>query len=553
MRLSPALAALATTLVLGPVLLSPGIFGNMPLAMVDEEVFVRTALAALAQHTVPGFADAGAGFQAPYGAVLTYALFILLAPLYLLATFATGSEHAAGLLLGARVGDLIQLARWIDGAALLAFFASLAYAATAHTLLRRSFALIALLLLGNTLLLSLAHTGKMWALQTVFELAAGALVLAREALGGGTRFRLLDTGYVPVLILLSILAALQSFMGILAGLWIVYAVLLGHTTPRHVFHALVRLAPVALLCTILDYSFLKSGWRISADASAGLTHVTGARVLPLTDRVLPPLISTLAIAPVSVIAWVASIAARLSVRPLDARLVIALAHPLIIYGAYFIIAGFGTSLRYLGPLSGALALSAGLLALSLPRLSRFLIALALPAALAASTVLGWLWWQPSSEIAIRDLLLAPGIYSQRGTTLYLEAPQLFPLARLSDANNRTTLSRALQHAGSDRGDYERAWDDIALTRAFVSDGRFSRARIVSVLDRTLPSTLDPRSFSVTDDCARRCEPREIQDGSCVALNATASDGSDQHGNLLSFPDLLRVSALGHAYFVRELR
>ena len=551
MRLSPSRAALATALVLAPILLAPAIFGNMPLAMVDEEVFVRTALAALAQHTLPGFADAGAGFQAPYGAVLTYALYLVLAPLYVLASFATGAERDAGLLLAARAGDIIQIARWIDGAALLAFFATLAYAAAAEVRLRRSFVLLALLLLGNTLLLSLAHTGKMWLLQTLFELCAGTLVIAREALGSASRVRLLTEWYLPALILCTLLAVSQSFMGALAALWIAYAVFLGHVSLRQAGVMLIRFVPLGMLFALLQYSFIMSGWHISRDAAAGFTHVTGAGVAPLSERVFPPLISTLAIAPAAVLAWLVSLAAGLATAD-RRRLAVALVHPLVIYCVYFLIAGFGTSLRYLGPLTAALALASGLLTLGQPRVGHVLVALALPFALFSSIFVGWLWWQPSSETAIRDLLFAPGVYAARGTTLYIEAPQLFPLARLSDFNNEATLRSALSHEGADRAVYQVAWRDIVLSRAFMDSGRTSAARFVSVLDRTLPASRDARSFQVTDDCHLRCREDELARGTCVAINAALCDGSDEHGNLLSFPDLLRVSQLGHAYFVRAL-
>jgi hypothetical protein len=238
---------------------------------------------------------------------------------------------------------------------------------------------------------------------------------------------------VPALVWFTVAALSQSFMGAGAALWICYAIYLGHVRPREVISYLrvntVRIAIVFLA----QASILYEGFRVSVHLGASLTDVTGvAAQMPVAEKLLWPLQVLAVSAPFVLAAWLVSLfAARRAAC--TRRFHVALAHPILVYGIYFIVCGFPHTLRYLLPLSCAVALSAVLLVPARLLTRRLLSALSIPA-LAVATGIALLWWSPSAETRTIDLVRDLPALRDHHAILFIGPEQLFPLADHSEAN-----------------------------------------------------------------------------------------------------------------------
>lgn len=552
----PALISLA----LAPLFLSPNPFGNLPLGMVDEEVFVRTALSALSNATIPALDTPGAGFAAPYGAVMVYLLYIVLAPAYLLAAYGLGSWHDAYLALAARTGDLIQLARWIDGAAVLALVTICIVVAlrSLSARLRVQLLLFVTLLLGNAAFLSLAHTGKMWLLQVVFEATAGLLCIARETYGD--RHPILGRYYVRALIIIAALAASQSFMGLLASLPLVYAIYLRHTSTQDIWRATVSLSPWLILILLLQYATLSEGLRVTQHAAAGVTHITGGNSIGFAARAIWPWEALALAAPTTLIAYVVALALwsrQTTAMRTDRRLHIALIHPLIYYVLYFLVFGFEHLLRYIVPLSLAMALATVLIAPHNTKVARMLLAFAGASALVISVLTATFWWQRSSDDVIMQGLLESPRLNAPNTLLIIEPIQLSQIARYSEPNNEHTARIVLTHATrTDAARFDAQWRDMVFVRAVMTSGRtlYSSVQIVPG-GRELPRVARPAitTYVITDRCERRCTEDEVVGNVCLPINAARCDIDPLFvDDIYTVPALFQLPALGRPYFVRRL-
>jgi hypothetical protein len=532
---------LVAMIVLAPFLLSPNPFGTLLLGVGDEEVFVRTALSALSHATLPGldFSDA---FRAPYGALQSYLVYVALIPAYLWQWLALGSSQAALDHLSAHAGELLQLVRWLNGMAGLLAFALAVRIALVSDELRRRMWFFGILLLSSTLFISIAHTGKMWFMQAMAETVAGLLVIAVEGLR--TNGRTVPRWYLPALVWLTVAALSQSFMGAGAGLWIIYAIYLEHIRVSEV-SAYIRanLLRIAIIF-LLQASIIHEGYLVSTHLGASITDVTGvARQMPLADKLLWPITVAAVSAPLSLAAWLVSLLIERGAAS-TRRYHVAIAHPIIVYGTYFIACGFPHTLRYLLPLSCALTLSATLLVPARVLSLRALLALSLPA-LAIATSISLLWWAPSAETRVVDLVRTLPALDDRRATLFVEPEQLFPLAGHSEANLLHTRALIARHE-TDRDLYETQWRYL-----FARDAEsLAEYRLRAHVSLGMPVSGSGTALSITDDCMQRCTPDE----SCLSINAAMCDAiPDYEDTILTIPGLLKTRMLGQAYFVRHTR
>jgi hypothetical protein len=221
---------LAVAAVLPFVILSPNPFGNSPDVIADESYFLSSALAALQARTLPGweFSASGAYYGGPQTYLVTAATALVVAGIVV----ATGSVSDAQFYIATHIGSLIHIVRVVNGlAVVLLLWFLLWWSWRAENLdARRRLWLLVTLLVGNSLFVSMAHTGRVWSMQIVFDIAAAALVLLRE-------YRCISGGYVLSLLALTVAAASQTITGLCTGAWIIYALYLGHFTLRDLWKA----------------------------------------------------------------------------------------------------------------------------------------------------------------------------------------------------------------------------------------------------------------------------------------------------------------------------
>ena len=353
----PVLLLCAVAFLLAPAILYPNVFGNQPDAIADESYFLTSALQSIEKKTLPGWEFSASG--AYYGGVQAYLDTAVLIPVIgVQILLHRGSLEETKSWVALHTGELVHFLRLVNGVVFLGTLFFLAWyflkRAVPRPLLLQLI-LLGALLLGNSLIIMLAHTAKVWILYLVFEIVAGSLVLAQEYFYRQRREAFIKTPYyVGLLLWLTALAFFQTFVGLFStGLWLIWAWWLGHFRLSDAGLFVKRNWYLFVVVALTQTSFI---WRAFIDRPHGsLLDFQGAN-LPGSSpdwghRFLAPLYDATFSQPF-ILLYV--VAAFLLVTPLyrgmldvsNRYLAIALMHPLIVYLIFYPLLGFDLAPRY---------------------------------------------------------------------------------------------------------------------------------------------------------------------------------------------------------------
>jgi hypothetical protein len=385
----------------------PNVFGNQPDAIADESYFLTSALQSVQQHTLPGWEFSASG--AYYGGVQAYVDTAALVPVLAVEFVLQG--HSVGSLklwVALHTGGLLHVLRLVNGAAFLGTLFLLAY-----YLLRRGvpqplmqrFLLLATLLFGNSLVVMLAHTAKVWVFYMILEILAGVLVLTQEYYLRERAESFLSTPiYVGLLLWLAVAAFFQTFVGAFtAGLWLLWAWWLGHFTLVDMWRYVRTWWYLFIFAGLTQVSFF---WRAFFARSHGsILDLQGAHSgevgIDWAHRFLVPLYNAFFSQPFIAV-YVALVALLLvphyrRALPYSRRYItIALVHPVLVYLFFYPLIGFDSAARYAVLLAVACSFSIVML---MPR-GKMYAALSAGAAVLAVAVLfhaAQLYWTPSYQ------------------------------------------------------------------------------------------------------------------------------------------------------------
>jgi hypothetical protein len=558
---SPALWLAALFFFIAAATVSPNPFGNNPDAIGDESYFLTSALSALEHHTLPGWDFSVGGNY--YGGVETYLDTALIVPVIGVSL----AQHHFSLLdtegwIATHTGDPLALLRFVNGALVLIAVGALCIffrkrripAALALQLL-----CVLFLLLGNSLVAQFVHTAKVWVIYLILDAGIGALFVAQEYyLSRGEEPLVSRRTEVALMAWAGVLAFFQNYVGVFPiALWAGYALLLGHFSWREVLAWLRRSWYLVAALALTQVSFF---WRILTLKYHGgsdpweLSATTARGGIDWLHRLLNPLYFALMSQPLLIFYVVGAIVACVLWRRADGRtrryLTVACAHPVLVYLFFHVLLGFSLFPRYALPLTVALSFSAVMLIAQSKALLRAGVAFAAVLFVVVSIHSITLYWRPSSEAILTNMLEAS--YNSPHNVFIFETflPQAsrltLPLnsASLSLLNTRhQSMSRyqfLLQHPGM--VDRFVSFKPVALIPDTASEEAAYRARF---------SEPAYAVWAVSSDCTAQCSTAELQSGSCFELNFAACGGTPQEINTL--PDFLSFTELGSAYIVRRIR
>ena len=556
-------------LFIAGAVLYPDSFGNNPDIIQDESYFLTSSLASIQKHTLPGWEFSPSG--AYYGGIQTYLDTVAMMPVV---AYAVISAHfsllQAQVQLALHTGDLLHVLRLVNGILIVGVIGSFFWYFSKRKiprLLAWQLLFVLFLLLGNSIVIGLLHTAKVWSIALLIETSIGILFLANEYFV--SRFNTLfipQKTYVMLMVWGVVLAFFQDFVGVFtAGLWFLYAIALGHFPIRDVIGYLKKHWYIVAIFSLTQISFFCRG--IIARVHPSLLDYAGNSTRDPTGgidwlhRLYDPVINALWSEPLVIlypigiiltIVWAMRDTSFL-VRTRDRIfVVIAIINPLLTFLFYYGILGFSLFPRYSLPLAAACSFSAAMLLVQ----SRKVLAGALVLSGAVFAVVSLqsieLFWQPSSAVMLERTIAAR--YNSPDNVFIIEPASLrlaLPindrsLALLNDRRKALTrftfLSRypTLVHK------------DVSFAPIILFADTAQEER--SYLNQFGNGTSSV--WTITQDCARMCAPKEVQEGSCFAINAPACDAfspdDQKEYPVLLLSDFLSQSQLGITYIAHKV-
>ncbi|MBI3572138.1 hypothetical protein HY091_01215 [Candidatus Kaiserbacteria bacterium] len=551
-------------------LLYPNSFGNNPDLIQDESYFLTSSLSAIQKVTLPGWEFSASG--AYYGGVQTYLDTLALVPV--VGAIALASHFSlveTEIRIALHTGDLLQVLRLVNGFLVLGFIAFCVLYLVRRRIPRAlglNLLLLLFLLLGNSLLLGLIHTAKVWPLAFLLDAAVGTLFLTNEYYLAQKGRSFISRGcYAALLIWAAVLAFFQNFIGVYSvGLWAAYALLLEHVSLRDIGEYLRRRWYLLVLFSLTQISFLYRGLIARAHPSlldpAGNSTRTASAAIDWVHRLSDPVVYALQSQPlillytvgVALLLWRLSRGGFASAESRTRRYwIIAGIHPILVFLFYYGLIGFSLFPRYSVPLAAACSFSAVLLLGA----SRWACTIALVASgfffFAVGTQAITLYWWPSSAVLLRETIAR--VYNSSSNIFLIEpsaARLSLPLntsslGELDDRRrNQTRFVFLRQHL--DLVAREISFKPLVL---FADTPREESALLAGLASST------SAVWAITQDCSRLCSAAEAARGSCLAVNPAACgifspEDQKEYPAVLLRP-YLEQTGLGITYIARRVQ
>ena len=525
------------------IFISPNPFGNIPDAIVDESYFLSSALSAIQKHTLPGWDFVASG--AFYGGVQTYLVTAATSVAVAIIALLKLSFAETQLYVATHIGDLTHLVRLVNGGVVALGLIALMWwsARRKNAALEVRVWLLIFLLLGNSLFVSMAHTGKVWVLQAVFELAAAVLVLLRH-------YGFIKRGYLIALLVLSLAAVSQTITGVFTAVWILYAWYLRHFTGRELWRGIKIMIPVALIALVLQLSIFYRGFDIADRYNVSLTNISGTAFRAGYDydfakRILWPMQIAVESQPLAAVAfgglliyWLFKAREFIS----DRLRHVGAAHLFFVWAFFYGLLGQGGLTRYVLPLTIACTVSAVFL---LPDVRSIKMPIIIVAALLAGFVSFHtlrLWWQPASEGLMTQLVVSD--YNSPDIAIFVRTPVFSLPANVI----------SLEHASETEKQFGRNRYLLQHKDELLSHETFRSLSIKWFSTTTPPFIPGFKNYEISVGCEWLCKTDEAALGSCRELNAeicsTPLREYAHEGPTIA--DMARSSMLGYPFIIRSL-
>ncbi|MDO8561326.1 MAG: hypothetical protein Q7S05_00675 [bacterium] len=540
-------------------ILNPNPFGNNPDIVLDESYFLSTSLFSIEKHTLPGweFTPSGAFYGGPQTYIDTIVMLPVLGAVLAASDF---SVIAAKLWVALNTGELLHILRLVNGVAalvtLLFFFFYFKKRGIPRPLaLTLTFFLF--LLLSNVLVIQFLHTAKMWVFYILFVAAMSAIFIAQEYYLARLGHPFLEKkNYVALFAWSAVLTFFQSWVGVFSiVLLALYALLLRHMSMRDLWNYCLKYWYLIVLFASTQLSFAWRAYTISAKfGDTSSRTVEGA--IDWFSRLSKPLVFSVLTQPFSLLyaAGVLFLLFFVFYRKSfisDSRrrmwIVIACAHPLLVYLIFYAGLGFDGDPRYAIILTMAFSFSAAILLSEIGKR-------AVVAALALSGILFVivnthairLYWHPSSETVLLETIL--GKYNS-SDNVFIADPSAKRLTLPINYESLLLLNQKRQDMG--RFQFLLKNRDLLPKDEFkpLSAIAYTPEEESGYLERFATST---RSiWIIRRDCSEKCSLKESQSGTCFEVHVDACGMAPQEPNTL--PEFLSFMQLGNSYIVRKIR
>ena len=538
--------------------LNPNPFGNNPDIIGDESYFLSTSLFSIEKHTLPGWEFTPSG--AYYGGPQTYVDTIVMVPV--LGAVLAHSDFSiidAKLWVAQNTGELLHVLRLVNGVAALGtllFFFFYFKKRDIPRPLALTLIPFLFLLLSNVLVIEFLHTAKMWVFYILFVAAMSAIFIAQEYyLAHLGRPFLEKKYYVALLVWSAVLTFFQSWVGVFSiVLLALYALLLRHVSIRDLWNYCLKYWYFIVLFSLTQLSFVWRAYTISESFKGASTR--GAEgAIDWFARLSKPIIFSLKTQPLVVLYVLGAgalifLAFRNRSFFADARrriwLVIALAHPILVYLIFHVGIGFDAGPRYAIILTIALSFSAAILMSEIGNRAAL-------AALALSGVLFvvvnvhaiQLFWHPSSETVLLETILEK----------YNSPDNVF----IADSSaKRLTLPvnyESLPFLGETRSDMGRFRFLIENRELLPKNATFKPLAFIAYSTEEEDAYIERFKnthfvWMIRRNCANLCNADEMAAGTCFQIHVAACTISPQDTNAL--PEFLASKQLGNSYIVRKV-
>ena len=538
--------------------LNPNPFGNNPDIIGDESYFLSTSLFAIEKGTLPGWEFTPSG--AYYGGPQTYVDTLVMIPV--LGAVLAASDFSiidAKLWVALNTGELLHVLRLVNGVAalgtLLFFFFYFRKREIPRPLVL-TLTLFLFFLLSNVLVIEFLHTAKMWVFYILFVAAMSVMFIAQEYYLAHFGCPFIEKKYyVALLVWSAVLTFFQSWVGVFSSVLLaLYALLLRHVSIRDLWNYCLKYWYLIVLFSLTQLSFVWRAYTI-AEAFKGASTRGAEGAIDWFARLYKPIIFSLETQPL-VVLYVLGAGALMFLalrnRSFFAAsqrrmwLVIACAHPFLVYLIFHVVIGFDAAPRYAIMLTIALSFSAAIL---LSELS----ARAALAALALSGVLFvvvnihaiQLFWHPSSETVLLETILEK----------YNSPDNVF----IADSSaKRMTLPvnyESLPLLGETRSDMGRFRFLIENRELLPKNATFKPLAFIAYSteeeDAYIERFADTHSvWIIRRKCDNLCRADEMAAGTCFQIHVEACVISPQDTNAL--PEFLASRQLGNSYIVRRV-
>jgi hypothetical protein len=542
-------SALAAALLLTALLVHPNPFGNIPEGIRDESLFATTALLAFTHHTLPGLAFVTNG--APYGIVTVHLTTVLVGSAIAWEWLATGSRAITETWTALHIGDLTNLVRLSN--ALFILMAACLMLWQAYKERKKDSEALSLaatlmwLLLGDSLFVTIAPTGKVWVIVVVLEIAAAWLVARQERLQNAGQDRMASSRYASLLVWIGFIAFLQNYPGGLTFLWALYAVWLGHLKWRELLRAVWRALPIWILIIAANLAVYWRSLGILTDVH-GLTAAAKTAFLTPTGATDWPqqlywigrtavASAPLALAVVLVLFVANLVQRRLGLNRERRWPTILYLQVLATFTVYHVVFGLARWPRYVLPLTVELCIAAVLLPKpAWARRNVGVVAIIIGCMVGAKAAS--LWWTPSADLRLVEFLRARA--SANDTMLvqdhYLKLPPNVKSLATLDPTERQTGRAAVMLAHPSELKVLEPFSPLVL---YGKDGA-----------TVTPSQTGHTWIIAPSDGTNDCHPGESNCWAFVSSATGTPNYYSQEGEIL--PGLFSAERLGGRYFLRQL-
>lgn len=568
MRISwPTILLPALFLLVSAAILFPNSFGNNPDIIQDESYFLTSALASIQKHTLPGWEFSSSG--AYYGGPQTYLDTLALVPVVAYEiTTAHFSIAQAEVQLALHTGDLLQVLRLADELVFVLAIGLLFWYFRRREIpsdLAMQLLLVLFLLLGNSLVIGVLHTTKVWSLALLIEVLIGILFLVNEYYWSQRNELFISKRlYAALMVWGVVLAFFQNFIGIFtAALWMLYAILLGHFQASDVWIYLRKRWYLIAGFAFTQISFFYRGIIERVHPSlldyAGNSTRTAAGTIDWSHRLYDPAINTLlsepliVLYPLAIVLYIALFARDPLVRNHRHDRIyfwIAVLNPILAFAYYYAFLGFSLFPRYSLMFAVACTFSAAMLLVQRRRL--LIIALIASGALGAIVLMQSirLFWQPSSAVLLEQTItthynMADEVFIIKPAAARLALP-INGNSLMSLNDNRKTFSRF--HLLVQYPTFVRQNVSFAPTVLFADTAQEENTYLAEY------ATSTSQVWAITQDCSRMCTATEISAGSCFQVNPQAcqflSTSDQKEYPVLTLVKFLSGKHLGITYIAR---
>ena len=550
--------------------LSPNPFGNNPDIIEDESYFLTSALSAIEKVTPPGWDFAPAGNY--YGGPQTYLDTVVMAPvvggIFVLNHFSLLKTETQ---IALHTGDLLAVLRLVNSLCVIifcGFFFILFAKRKIPRPLALQFLFLLFLLFGNSLIIGLVHTAKVWTIYVLMDVGIGMLFIANEYYLAHRREPFIaKRTYVALIVWAAIIAFFQNYVGVFPIiLWMCYALLLKHMTICDVWDYVWHRWYFIVGFSLLQLSFLYRAAFVKDRVNwwdPGIVSATVGNTGDTVDwfhRLYNPIAFAFGGQPLVLLYLIGLVAVlififRNRILTNDSRkrlyLPIACVHPILIYLIFHVFFGFSLFPRYSLPLTIACSLAIVMLAGILTSESKFFLQIGLVLSGALFVLVSAhaiaLYWQPSSEVVLTSAL-SEKFDSSRN--VFVVEPSAWRLSLPLNTNSLSLLNA--RHESMSRYSF-------LLKQPSIIDSSVTFKPTVVIADTAQEATGGLAQFEtastsvwdITSDCSDLCSVSETKAGTCFMLNLNVCGGNTpQEINML--PDFLSFTQLGSSYIVRKV-